>query len=69
MLYATHESMKPGSDYTVICKDLKTVRGVKNRIGRRESKYLPGLWFIWKCAESDWYSRNNHHIVGKVRKF
>jgi hypothetical protein len=65
-LYARHQSGKLGTYYTCICKDLKTVRGVQNRIvrGPRPS----GLWHIYSVNESDWYKETGHYLVGKVRK-
>lgn len=66
MLYATHESGRCGSDWTVICKDLKTVRGVQNRIVKGHSP--PGKWRIYQCHEKDWYKATGHFLVGKVTK-
>jgi hypothetical protein len=65
-LYAKHESNRAGSDYTVICKDLKTIRGVQNRIIR--SIRPVGEWHIYRVAEQDWYKRTGHFLVGKVKK-
>lgn len=65
-LYAKHESNRLGSDWTVICKDLKTVRGVQNRIVRG---YAPsGIWRIYRVHENDWYKETGHFLVGKVYK-
>ena len=66
MLYAKHESNQCGSDWTLICKDLKTVRGVQNRIVR--GKWPSGEWRIYNCHEADWYGRTGHFLVGKVNK-
>jgi len=66
MLYAVHESERCGSDWTVIAKDLKTVRGIRNRILRG---YAPkGEWRIYYVHEEDWYKRTGHFLVGKVNK-
>ncbi len=51
-LYAKHESNKPGSDWTVICDDLKTIRGVQNRLTR--GRFQSGVWRIYRCMEQDW---------------
>ena len=66
MIYAKHESDKPGSDWTCICKDLKTVRGVQNRIIR--GGWSTGTWRIYRVSEHDWYSDTGHFLVGKVQK-
>jgi len=65
-LYARHESNRLGSDWTVICKDLKTVRGVQNRLTRG---YAPaGTWRIYRVHENDWYKETGHFLVGKLHK-
>lgn len=65
-LYATHESGRLGSDGTIICKDLKTVRGVQNRIIKGYA--LKGNWNIYRVHENDWYKDTGHFLVGKVTK-
>ena len=64
--YATHESNRPGSDWTCVCDDLKTLRGVQNRIIR--GAWAPGLWRIYVCDREDWYRATGHYLVGKVFK-
>ena len=66
MLYAKHESNQCGTDWTLICKDLKTVRGVKSRIAR--GVWPEGGWWIYRCAESDWYKDTGHTVVGMFYK-
>lgn len=66
MLYAKHESDRAGSDWTCICKDLKTVRGVQNRLIR--GAWPGGKWRIYQCNEDDWYKRTGHFLVGKLEK-
>ena len=66
MMYARHESNHLGSDYTVMCKDLKTVRGVQNRILR--GRWPAGQWRIYTCHIEDWYKRTGHFLIGKCTK-
>ena len=66
MLYAKHESDRCGSDWTCLCRDLKTVRGVQNRIVR--GAWSKGTWRIYRCDPADWYKRTGHFLVGKVCK-
>jgi hypothetical protein len=66
MLYAKHDSNKPGSDYTCICRDLKTVRGVQNRLIK--GAWPSGTWRIYNCLDSDWYKATGHFLVGKLHK-
>jgi len=65
-LYARHESYRLGCDHTVIAKDLKTVRGIQNRIIRGHAP--AGKWFIYRVHENDWYKGTGHFLVGKVNK-
>lgn len=64
MFYAEHESQRCGSDWTVIERDLKTVRGVIRRL--RAATYLkPGKWTIYQCSPETFYApRERHAIVG-----
>ena len=66
MLYAVHESNRPGSDWTCIAHDLKTVRGMQNRIVK--GAWPSGKWRIYRCHRDDWYKRTGHFLVGKVTK-
>jgi hypothetical protein len=66
MLYAKHESGRCGSDWTCICKDLKTYRGVKNRVKR--GAWPKGEWRIYQCSESEWYKTAGHVLLGKFYK-
>jgi len=66
MLYAKHESNRLGSDWTCICKDLKTVRGVQNRIVR--GKWPAGKWRVYSVHPDNWYRATGHFLVGKVTK-
>ena len=66
MLYAVHESKKPGSDWTCIAHDLKTVRGMQNRIVR--GKWPAGQWQIYRCSKEDWYKSTGHQWAGRVIK-
>ena len=66
MLYAKHESDRCGSDWTCICRDLKTVRGVQNRLTK--GRWPTGTWRIYSCHESDWYKATGHFLVGKLHK-
>lgn len=65
-LYAKHETNRPGSDYTCICKDLRTIRGVQNRIIK--GYWIKGNWRIYQTTEHDWYKSTGHFLVGKVTK-
>jgi len=66
MLYAKHESDRLGSDWTLIFRDLKTLRGVKKRL--LQGYAHPGLWYIYRCAEQDWYKETGHVLVGVILK-
>lgn len=70
MLYATHESNRPASDHTVIAHDLKTFKGIANRIVRG---YWPsGVWAVYACANDGrggfYAPQSEHKRLGTVTK-
>lgn len=60
MLYAKHTSGKLGSDYTMIT-DLKTVRGVENRLSA--GRWPAGDWEVFQCTKEDWYKDNHKRVA------
>lgn len=67
MLYAIHESNRCGTDYTIICRDLKTAKGVANRIKQSPSRPA-GNWRIYSVAQENWYKDTGHKLIGTCRK-
>lgn len=62
MLYATHESNKCGSDWTIICRDLKTPKGIANRLKR--GVWPKGIWTIFVCTDDNFYAVETHRQIG-----
>ena len=57
----------PGSDYTVICKDLKTIRGVKNRI--KKYKWRENTIKLIIVSYQEWENCFNQKIICTIEEF
>jgi len=61
------ESNPPGSDYTKICSDLKTIRGVKNRI--KNYKWRKNTVKLIIVPYSEWKNCFNQKIICTITEF
>lgn len=69
MFYATHESNQCGSDWTIILRGYKTVRGAIRNL--QNSQYLhPGKWTLRVCGDNGEFYQDSacHRVVGEYTK-